>query len=38
MFYFIRHGNPDYSHCGKRIFKGIGNNFIPLTANGIKQI
>jgi len=38
MFYFIRHGEPDYSHFGKTIYNGIGNNFIPLTDNGIKQI
>lgn len=38
MFYFIRHGEPDYSQCGKTIYNGIGNNFMPLTANGINQI
>lgn len=38
MFYFIRHGEPDYSHSGKTIYNGIGNNFIPLTINGINQI
>jgi len=38
MFYFIRHGEPDYSHFGKTIYNGIGNNFIPLTDNGVQQI
>ena len=37
-FYFIRHGEPDYSQGGKTIYNGIGNNFMPLTLNGINQI
>ena len=37
-FYFIRHGEPDYSQGGKTIYNGIGNNFMPLTLKGINQI
>ena len=38
MFYFVRHGEPDYSHVGKTIYKSIGEHFIPLTVKEINQI
>lgn len=38
MFYFIRHGETDYSERNTKIYKGYGVNLSPLSENGIKQI
>ena len=38
MFYFVRHGEPDYSKRGQEIYRGFGSEFAPLTENGIRQI
>lgn len=38
MFYLIRHGEPDYSNDGTKVFRGFGINFAPLTTTGINQI
>ncbi len=34
---FIRHGEPNYSICDERGFKGQGRDMAPLTDLGIKQ-
>lgn len=38
MFYFVRHGEPDYSERNTKIYQGFGVNFAPLTRSGIDQI
>lgn len=38
MFYLVRHGEPDYSNVGTKIYQGIGGNFSSLTKQGINQI
>ena len=38
MFYFIRHGETDYSDRNTKIYKGFGVNLSPLSENGIQQI
>ena len=38
MFYFIRHGETDYSNNGQKIYKGVGENFAPPTVKSIEQI
>lgn len=38
MFYFIRHGNTDYSERDTKIYQGFGNHLAPLSEKGIAQI
>lgn len=38
MFYFVRHGQPDYSEKGTKIYQGFGVNLAPLTEVGVSQI
>lgn len=38
LFYFIRHGETDFSYDGQFIFKGSGRDFLPLSPKGIEQI
>ncbi len=37
MFYFIRHGEPDYSEKNTKIYQGFGINLSPLSDKGIQQ-
>ena len=38
MFYFVRHGETDYSEKDCKIYQGYGVNLAPLTSLGIEQI
>lgn len=38
MFYFVRHGQTDYSERNTRIYQGFGVNLAPLTEAGVRQI
>lgn len=38
MFYFVRHGSPDYAEKNTKIYRGFGVNFAPLSQEGIRQI
>ena len=38
MFYFIRHGEPDYSEKNTKIYRGFGEQMCPLTQKGCEQI
>ncbi len=38
MFYFVRHGQTDYSERGTKVFQGFGVNLAPLSAVGVRQI
>lgn len=38
MFYFIRHGQTDYTEQNTKIYQGFGVNLAPLSAKGIRQI
>ena len=38
MFYLVRHGKPDYSAEGTKMFKGFGVHFSPLSEEGIQEI
>ena len=38
MFYFIRHGETDYSGRNTKIYQGFGVNLSPLSQKGIAQI
>ena len=38
MFYFVRHGETDYSERGTKIYQGHGTNLAPLSETGIGQI
>ncbi|MGF0034687.1 histidine phosphatase family protein [Bariatricus sp. SGI.154] len=35
MFYFVRHGEPDYSERNTKIYRDFGVNLAPLTESGI---
>ena len=38
MFYFIRHGQTDYSERNTKIYQGFGVNLSRLSPTGIQQI
>lgn len=38
MFYLVRHGEPDYSERGTKIYRNFGEHMCPLTARGREQI
>ena len=38
MFYFVRHGQTDYSERNAKIYQGFGVNLAPLTEEGVRQI
>ena len=38
MFYFIRHGETDYSNKNQLIYQGFGVHLCPLSKKGIEQI
>ena len=38
MFYFVRHGETDYSERNTKIYQGFGVNLAPLSALGVEQI
>ena len=38
MFYFVRHGETDYTERGTKIYQGHGTNLAPLSETGIGQI
>ena len=38
MYYLVRHGEPDYSSVGTKIYQGIGINFSSLSKEGVNQI
>lgn len=38
MFYFIRHGETDYTEQNSKIYQGYGVNLSPLSKCGIEQI
>ncbi|QSX06746.1 histidine phosphatase family protein [Sedimentibacter sp. zth1] len=38
LFYLIRHGQPDYSGCDERKYKGHGRDLAPLSEKGIEQV
>ena len=38
MFYFVRHGEADYTERGTKIYQGHGTNLVPLSETGIDQI
>ncbi len=38
MFYFVRHGKPDYSERNTKIYQGFGVNLAKLSEEGIRQI
>ena len=38
MFYFVRHGNTDYSEKDTKIYQGFGVNLAPLSPKGIQEI
>lgn len=38
MFYFIRHGDTDYSNRNTKIYKGFGVHLSPLSKTGVAQI
>ena len=38
MFYFVRHGQTDYSERNRKIYQGFGVHLSPLTAEGVRQI
>ena len=38
MFYFVRHGETDYTERGAKIYQGHGTNLAPLSETGIGQI
>jgi len=38
MFYFVRHGEPDYSEQNTKIYQGFGVNLSPLSETGVRQI
>ena len=35
MFYFVRHGETDYTERGTKIYQGHGTNLAPLSETGI---
>lgn len=38
MFYFVRHGKPDYSQKNTKVYQGFGVNLSPLSEEGIREI
>lgn len=38
MYYLIRHGEPDYSKIGTKIYQGVGVDFSSLSKLGVCQI
>ncbi len=38
MFYFVRHGQVDYSEINCKIYQGFGVNLSPLSEEGVRQI
>ncbi len=38
MFYFVRHGAPDYSERNTKIYQGFGVNLARLSEKGVQQI
>ena len=38
MFYFVRHGEPDYSERNTKIYQGFGAHLAGLSEKGIRQI
>lgn len=38
MFFFIRHGNTDYSNRNTKIYQGFGMHLSPLSEEGVIQI
>lgn len=38
MFYFVRHGQTDYSERNIKVYQGFGVNLAGLTETGIRQI
>lgn len=38
MFYFVRHGDPDYSERNTKIYQGFGVNLAKLSEKGVRQI
>lgn len=37
LFYLVRHGQPDYSPCDERGYRGHGRDLAPLSEEGIRQ-
>jgi len=37
LFYLIRHGEPDWAFKDERNLRGAMRDYVPLTANGVKQ-
>lgn len=38
MFYFVRHGEPDYSEIDTKVYRDFGAHMCPLTKKGCDQI
>lgn len=38
MFYLVRHGEPDYSEIGTKVYRDFGAHMCPLTEKGCNQI
>ena len=38
MYYFVRHGQTEYSEINGKIYQGFGVNLSPLSDEGIRQI
>lgn len=38
MFYFVRHGQTDYSQKGETVYQGWGVQMSPLSQKGVEQI
>lgn len=38
MFYFVRHGETDYSERNTKIYQGFGVNLSPLSEEGMNQV